>query len=97
MTDAAGKVYLIGAGPGDPGLFTLKGKRCLEEADVVAYDALANRRLLAHAKPNAETIYVGKRGGQNATSGFRSEVIESWRAMAVEPEAGSSPADLGFC
>jgi uroporphyrinogen III methyltransferase/synthase len=66
VVDAAGKVYLIGAGPGDPGLFTLKGKRCLEEADVVAYDALANRRLLAHAKPNAETIYVGKRGGQHA-------------------------------
>jgi uroporphyrinogen III methyltransferase/synthase len=64
--DGAGKVYLIGAGPGDPGLFTLKGKRCLEEADVVAYDALANRRLLAHAKPGAEMIYVGKRGGQHA-------------------------------
>jgi len=64
--EVLGKVYLIGAGPGDPGLFTLKGKRCLEEADVVAYDALANHRLLAHAKPNAELIYVGKRGGQHA-------------------------------
>ena len=66
MGDAAGKVYLIGAGPGDPGLFTLKGKRCLEEADVVAYDALANPRLLTYAKPGAELIYVGKRGGQHA-------------------------------
>jgi uroporphyrinogen III methyltransferase/synthase len=64
--EVLGKVYLIGAGPGDPGLFTLKGKRCLEEADVVAYDALANHRLLAHAKPSAEMIYVGKRGGQHA-------------------------------
>jgi uroporphyrinogen III methyltransferase/synthase len=64
--DGAGKVYLIGAGPGDPGLFTLKGKRCLEEADVVAYDALANPRLLSHAKPDAEVIYVGKRGGRHA-------------------------------
>jgi uroporphyrinogen III methyltransferase/synthase len=66
MPERAGKVYLIGAGPGDPGLFTLKGKRCLEEADVVAYDALANPRLLLHAKPGAELIYVGKRGGQHA-------------------------------
>ncbi|RPI02630.1 MAG: HemD protein, partial [Zetaproteobacteria bacterium] len=66
MVEVAGKVYLIGAGPGDPGLFTLKGKRCLEGADVVAYDALANRRLLAYAKPSAEMIYVGKRGGQHA-------------------------------
>ncbi|HEX7629216.1 MAG TPA: uroporphyrinogen-III C-methyltransferase, partial [Candidatus Methylomirabilis sp.] len=66
MTDCPGKVYLIGAGPGDPGLFTLKGKRCLEEADVVAYDALANPHLLAFAKPDAELIYVGKRGGAHA-------------------------------
>lgn len=64
-TDGPGKVYLIGAGPGDPGLFTLKGKRCLEEADVIAYDALANQRLLAYARPDAELIYVGKRGGQH--------------------------------
>jgi uroporphyrinogen III methyltransferase / synthase len=66
MRESTGTVYLIGAGPGDPGLFTLKGKRCLEEADVVAYDALANPRLLLHAKPGAELIYVGKRGGQHA-------------------------------
>ena len=66
MPESAGKVYLIGAGPGDPGLFTLKGKQCLEEADVVAYDALANPRLLLHARQDAELIYVGKRGGQHA-------------------------------
>ena len=58
-------VFLIGAGPGDPGLLTVKGKRCLEEADVVVYDALANPRLLQHAKPGAELIYVGKRAGQH--------------------------------
>ena len=57
---------MIGAGPGDPGLFTVKGVRCLEEADVVLYDALANPRLLAHVKPGAELIYVGKRGGRHA-------------------------------
>jgi uroporphyrinogen III methyltransferase/synthase len=66
VAERKGKVYLVGAGPGDPGLLTLKGKRCLEEADVVAYDALANPRLLLHAKPDAELIYVGKRGGAHA-------------------------------
>ena len=58
-----GKVYLVGAGPGDPGLFTLKGKKVLEEADVVIYDYLANPRLLDFCKEEAEKIYVGKKAG----------------------------------
>ena len=57
-----GKVYLVGAGPGDPGLLTLKGKECLEEADVVLYDYLANPVLLQHAPATAQRIYVGRRG-----------------------------------
>lgn len=60
------KVYLIGAGPGDPGLLTLKGKTALEQADAVIYDALANEALLAHARPDAERIYVGKVAGDHA-------------------------------
>ncbi len=57
-----GKVYLVGAGPGDPGLLTLKGQACLARADVVLYDYLANPALLGHARPEAERIYVGRRG-----------------------------------
>ncbi len=57
-----GKVYLVGAGPGDPKLLTLRGKECLEQADVVLYDYLANPILLEHARPEAERIYVGRRG-----------------------------------
>ncbi|MGZ8406372.1 MAG: SAM-dependent methyltransferase, partial [Nitrospira sp.] len=53
-----GKVYLVGAGPGDPGLLTLRGKECLEQADVVLYDYLANPTLLAHAREEAERVYV---------------------------------------
>lgn len=60
------KVYLIGAGPGDPGLLTLKGKAALERADVVVYDALANDALLAHARPEAERVYAGKVAGDHA-------------------------------
>ena len=57
-----GKVYLVGAGPGDPGLFTLRGKECLEHADVVLYDNLANPCLLDYAPEHAERIYVGRCG-----------------------------------
>lgn len=57
-----GRVYLVGAGPGDPKLLTLRGKECLEQADVVLYDYLANPVLLSHAPPQAERIYVGRRG-----------------------------------
>jgi uroporphyrinogen III methyltransferase/synthase len=60
-----GKVYLIGAGPGDPGLITVKGLACLEKADVVVYDYLANEKLLSHVKEGAERVYVGKKGGDH--------------------------------
>ena len=53
----SGKVYLVGAGPGDPKLLTLRGKECLEQADVVLYDYLANPALLEHLKPGADRIY----------------------------------------
>ncbi len=59
------KVFLIGAGPGDPGLFTLKGKECMQSADIIIYDYLANRRLLEFANPDAELIFVGKKGFTN--------------------------------
>lgn len=59
----AGKVFLVGAGPGDPGLLTLKGQRCLAVADVVVYDYLANPRLLDHTRDAAELILAGKHGG----------------------------------
>lgn len=58
-----GKVFLIGAGPGDPGLITVKGKECLSRADVVIYDYLANGDLLKLARSNAELLYAGKVGG----------------------------------
>jgi len=60
-----GKVYLIGAGPGDPGLITVKGFACLQEADVVIYDYLANEQLLNSIKAGAEKIYVGKKGSDH--------------------------------
>ena len=63
---AIGKlVYLIGAGPGDPGLISVKGAECLAKADVIVYDYLSNPRLLSHCRPDAEKIYVGKKGSRH--------------------------------
>lgn len=62
----AGKVYLVGAGPGDPGLITVKGLRALKQADVVVYDRLLDPSLLQEAPGSAERIFVGKERGRQA-------------------------------
>ena len=59
------RVFLVGAGPGDPRLITLRGKELIEQADVIIHDELANRALLAWARPEAEIVYVGKRAGHH--------------------------------
>ncbi len=61
-----GKVYLVGAGPGDIGLMTIKGLKCLQRADVVVYDFHINARILNQVKQEAEFIYAGKRAGHHA-------------------------------
>ena len=63
ISENTGKVYLVGAGPGDPGLLTIKGQECLRQADVIVYDYLANPILLTSASADTETIYVGKTKG----------------------------------
>ena len=55
-----GLVYLVGAGPGDPGLLSIKAKSILEQADVVIYDNLVNPKVLEWLKPEARSIFVGK-------------------------------------
>lgn len=55
-----GKVYLVGAGPGDPELITVKGVKCIREADIILYDRLVNNELLGYAKADAELIFCGK-------------------------------------
>ena len=79
------RVYLVGAGPGDPGLVTLRGREVLALADVVVYDALISKRLLDHAPAEAERIYVGKRAAQHTLSqeGINALLVEKARAGAT--------------
>ncbi len=79
------RVYLVGAGPGDPGLVTLRGREVLALADVVVYDALISERLLDHAPAEAERIYVGKRAAQHTLSQeeINALLVEKARAGAT--------------
>ncbi|HEX9787831.1 MAG TPA: uroporphyrinogen-III C-methyltransferase [Candidatus Binatia bacterium] len=84
-----GKVYLVGAGPGDPGLITVKGKRCLEAADAILYDELVNCELLDYAAENCESIYVGKKPG---THGVDQRAIEA--LLIAKARAGKNVVRL---
>ena len=85
----AGKVYLIGAGPGDPELMTLKAARALAAADVILIDELVSRGCLAHARSDARVVEVGKRGGCTSTP---QEFIE--RLMILHARQGKVVARL---
>lgn len=77
------KVFLVGAGPGDPDLLTIKAVKAIAAADVVLLDDLVNREVLQHARPGVRVIEVGKRGGCQSTP---QEFIE--RMMVAEARAG---------
>src|SRR5262245_2874140 len=93
-----GTVYLIGAGPGSPGLITLDGIRRLERADVVIYDYLASPRLLDYAPPAAERILVGKHGGgQRVEQSVITELLldRARRGLRVVRLKGGDPFVFG--
>jgi uroporphyrin-III C-methyltransferase len=84
LTPQCGKVYLIGAGPGDPELLTFKAAKAIERATVLMVDDLVNLAILKHAQPEARTIYVGKRGGCASTPQSSIELIMVKEAYAGE-------------
>src|SRR5437868_6750981 len=84
-----GKVWLVGAGPGDPELLTLKAVRALGLADVVLVDDLVNRAILVHCREDARIVHVGKRGGCKSTP---QAFIE--RLMIAEAKAGRTVVRL---
>jgi len=93
-----GTVYLVGAGPGDPGLLTIKGKELLSQADVVIYDYLANPRFLEFARDGAELIYVGKKGGDHTMgqAEISALIVDwAWRVKTVVRLKGGDPFIFG--
>ncbi len=94
---AQGKVYLVGAGPGDPGLLTLRGREVLQRAEVVIYDYLANEEFLRYAPPGAEVIYVGKKGGDHTLGqdGINRLLIEKGADKVVVRLKGGDPFVFG--
>ena len=77
-----GYVYLVGAGPGDPGLLTLRGKEALEQADLVVWDNLAAPRLLDYAPQKAQRIYVGKQASAHTLTQDKINQLLVDRALA---------------
>lgn len=93
-----GICYLVGAGPGDPGLLTLRGKECIELADVVVYDYLSNPDFLRYAKPDAEKIYVGKKAKDHTLSqeGINKLIVEkTLQGKVVTRLKGGDPVLFG--
>lgn len=92
-----GKVYLVGAGPGDPGLITIKASKLLAQADVIVYDYLVNELILQQARPEAEKIYVGKRAGSHTMpqSEINRLLIEKGRNSIVVRLKGGDPFVFG--
>ena len=92
------KVYLVGAGPGDPGLMSVKGLEVLREADVVVYDALVGDAVLGRIPENAKRIDVGKRSGRHSCSQERINAIlceEGRRGGTVVRLKGGDPFVFG--
>lgn len=83
MNMSLARLSIVGAGPGDPELITLKAIKALESADVVLYDALANEALLDHAPESSLKIFVGKRAGKHS---YKQEEINSMIVNWAKPE-----------
>jgi len=89
MSASPGKVYIVGAGPGDPGLITVKAMRLIGEADVIVYDHLVNQRILKYAQPQARMIDAGKQAGHRM---LEQEAIN--RLLVKEAKSGRTVVRL---
>ena len=98
MTEYRNRVYLIGAGPGDPKLLTLKALECIKNADVVVYDYLASPSLLKHTETDAELIYAGKKGGDHTLTQDQINALiveKASRGLTVARLKGGDPFIFG--
>ncbi|HEY2931474.1 MAG TPA: uroporphyrinogen-III C-methyltransferase [Acidobacteriota bacterium] len=96
-TQKQAKVYLVGAGPGDPDLITMRGLRCLRQADVVLYDRLVHPDLLEYAPRSARLVYVGKEKGHSESQEWiqRLAIAEARKGRVVVRLKGGDPFVFG--
>ena len=80
----SGMVYLVGAGPGDPGLFTVKGLELIKKADCIVYDRLSSPELLDYARQDCECIYAGKAEREDKSSDCQTEYDDKRSAEIAE-------------
>ena len=88
MAARPGVVYLVGAGPGDPGLMTVRGAELVASADVILYDRLIPQAALSGAREDAELVYVGKRPGPRRSRSRRSR--PRWSSVHARAAASSA-------
>ncbi len=85
-------VFLVGAGPGDPGMLTLRAREIIETCDIMIYDYLANTDFLKWCKPDCEILYVGKKGGDHTLPGAARSSVGSRAATPTCSVAGAKRA-----
>lgn len=92
-----GRVYLVGAGPGDPGLISLKGIECISKADVIIYDRLVNKRLLGYVRDKCKLVYMGKLPGQSLSQAQINKMMarEAKKGKTVVRLKGGDPFLFG--
>jgi uroporphyrin-III C-methyltransferase len=97
-TSTNGKVFLIGAGPGDPKLLTIRAAEAIANSEVIVYDYLVNPEILAHSRRDAELVYVGKRGGESSITQHEINKIlieKARRGLTVARLKGGDPFIFG--
>lgn len=92
-----GRVYLVGAGPGDAGLITLKGVECIKKADLIIYDRLVNKKFLDHARNNCKFVYMGKLPGESSSQAQINEMMarEAGKGKIIVRLKGGDPFLFG--
>jgi uroporphyrinogen III methyltransferase/synthase len=99
-TNASGRVFIVGAGPGDPGLLTLRGKECLQQAELILYDELVSPRILDYATPTAKKVglqSLAEKHNERSALALKQAIAAAQTGKVVVRLKGGDPAIFGRC